>query len=59
MTSAQNRVEPAKLKVVKVLPALKDAELGEIYLLVDGGSDDHKLHVRTVAGWKKSAAALS
>ena len=56
MALAETKIEPAKIKITKVLPNLKDAELGEMYLLIDGGSDDHKIHIRTVAGWKKSAA---
>lgn len=54
---AANKVKPALAKIVNTLPNLRDAEFGEIYLLIsDSHADDKKLHVRSGTGWLKSAA---
>lgn len=53
-TKNVNRVEPPKVKIVNVLPKLKDAELGEMFLLMsDGDGDTNKIHVRVANGWLK------
>ena len=44
----QNFQKPAKAKIVKNLPALKNAELGELYY--DSAND--RLYIRLVDGWK-------
>jgi len=46
-TSAQNFVEPARVRIVSTLPDLGEAELGEIYLL----TSDMKLYIRCTSGW--------
>lgn len=51
-TSEQNFKEPAVLKIVKTLPALGEAELGEIYLLITDG----KIYVRCTSGYAYTAA---
>lgn len=54
--STVNFGKAPQVKVVTVLPSLKDAYIGDVYLLIDGGADNNKLHVRVAAGWIKSAA---
>jgi hypothetical protein len=52
-----NNVEAPKIKVVNTLPALGEAELGEMYLLIsDAHADDKKIHIRIATGWLKTAA---
>ena len=54
-TKSVNNIEPSKAKIVNTLPDLKDAELGEIYLLIsDGDTDTNKIHIRFINGWLKS-----
>jgi len=56
-TKTVNRVKPTKIKVVNTIPNLRDAELGEMYLLIqDSATDDKKIHIRVATGWLKSAA---
>lgn len=50
------RVEPPKIKVVDVLPSLREAEIGEMFFLIDGGSNTNKIHIRVTSGWLKTAA---
>jgi hypothetical protein len=51
-----NNVKAPIIKVVTVLPNLGNTKVGEMFLLVDGGSDNNKIHVRAVTGWIKTAA---
>jgi len=54
---AANRVEPPVIKIVNTLPALGNAEPGEMFLLIsDSHADDKKIHVRIMTGWLKTAA---
>lgn len=56
-TKAVNQVESPKIKIVNTIPDLKDAELGEMFLLIsDSADDDKKIHVRSSTGWLKSIA---
>lgn len=56
-TKSRNGVDAARVKIVNVVPPLNNTEMGEVYLLIqDGHADTLKFHVRTAAGWKKSAA---
>jgi len=56
-TKSVNNVDAPKIKIVNTIPALKNTELGEMYLLIsDGATDDKKIHVRVATGWLKSAA---
>ena len=53
-TKSRNNVEPARVKVVNTMPALGDAQLGEMFLLIsDSASDDKKLHIKVATGWLK------
>lgn len=57
-TKSVNQVEPPKIKIVNTIPDLKDAELGEMFLLISD-SDDHdkKIHIRVATeGWLRTAA---
>lgn len=52
-----NKVEPPKIRIVNTMPDLKDAEVGEMYLLIsDSHADDKKIHIRAATGWLKTAA---
>ena len=52
-TSNQNFIKhPARVKIVTTLPALEEAELGEIYLLTADG----RLYIRTTSGYGYTAA---
>ena len=54
-TKNVNHVEPPKIKIVNTIPDLKNAELGEMFLLIsDGDGDTNKIHVRVAAGWLKA-----
>ena len=56
-TKSRNTVNPPKIKVVNTLPALKNTEIGEMYLLiVDSDGDDKKIHIRVATGWLKTGA---
>lgn len=44
---AQNFSKPAKVKVVKTLPNLGNAEIGELYYDVTNA----KIALRTITGW--------
>jgi hypothetical protein len=52
ISSDQNFVEPARVKIVPTLPALGEAELGEMFLLTSDG----KIYVRITTGWVATAA---
>lgn len=61
VTTANNSnltfVEPPRLKVVNCLPTLGDAEIGEMFFLInDSSSDSSKIHVRINGAWLKTAA---
>ena len=56
MGTDERLVAPPQLRVIKVLPPLGTAQIGEMFLLIDGGADNNKIHVRTVSGWIKTAA---
>ena len=52
-----NNVEPAKIKVVNTIPDLKDAEIGETFLLIsDGDTYDKMIHIRVATGWLRTIA---
>ena len=54
--AAQVHVRAPKIRIVNVLPALGDAENGEMYLLIqDSHTDDKKLHIKLTTGWLKVA----
>ena len=56
-TKSVNRVEPPKIKIVNTIPALKNTEIGEIFLLIsDSATHDKKIHVRLATGWLRTAA---
>lgn len=56
-TQSVNYVNPPKIAVVNTIPALGEAELGEMFLLIsDSDSDDKKIHIRVATGWLKTAA---
>lgn len=42
----------SKIRVVSVLPAVKNSELGEMVFL----TGDSKIYVKIVSGWVKTAA---
>lgn len=46
--ATQTFKKPAKVKVVPTLPALGNAELGELYY----DSTNNRLYVRIITGWK-------
>ena len=48
---ASRRNNPCKAKLVEALPAIGDAELGEIYIDITA----NRIYVRTTAGWKYAA----
>lgn len=50
--SDMNFVEPAIAKIVKTLPGLGEAELGELFFL----TTDNKLYIRVTTGWLATAA---
>ena len=55
-TKSRNSVEPPKIKIVNTMPALKDAEIGEMFLLIaDSATHDKKIHVRLATGWLRTA----
>ena len=55
-TISRNGVEPPKIKVVNSLPTLGDAEMGEMFFLIDDSSADTlKIHIRAATGFIKSA----
>ena len=61
MVSTANSVsrtnnEPPRIKIVNTMPTLGDAEIGEMFFLVDDSSADTlKIHIRTATGFIKSA----
>ena len=56
-TKSVNRVEPPVIKIVNTLPELKDAELGEMFLLIsDGHGEDKAIHIRVATGWLHTAS---
>jgi len=46
--AGQNFQKPAKAKIVNTLPALGNAEIGELYYDLANG----RLYIRRVDGWK-------
>lgn len=46
---------PPRIKVVNTLPALANAKIGEMFLLLNG-DDANKIHIRVTSGWIKTAA---
>jgi len=57
-TKSVNQVEPCKIKIVNTIPDLKDAELGEMFLLIsDGATHDKKIHIRVATGWLRATVA--
>lgn len=55
-TKSVNNVEPPKIKIVNTIPDLKNAEIGEMFLLIsDGDTYDKQIHVRLATGWLRSA----
>ena len=56
-TKSANKVQPLKIKVVNTIPALENAEIGEMFLLIsDSATHDKKIHVRVATGWLRTAA---
>jgi len=56
-TKSANKVEPPSIKIVNTIPDLKNAEMGEMFLLIsDSATDDKKIHVRVATGWLKTSA---
>lgn len=56
-TKSVNQVEPPKIKIVNTIPDLKNAEIGEMFLLIsDSATHDKKIHVRLATGWLRTAA---
>lgn len=52
-----NKVEPPKIKIVNTIPDLKNAEIGEMFLLIsDSATHDKKIHIRLATGWLRTAA---
>ena len=52
-----NNVEPPKIKIVNTIPDLKNAEIGEMFLLIsDSATHDKKIHIRLATGWLRTAA---
>jgi len=51
-TSDQIFVEAPKIKIVKTLPDVGTAEIGEMYLL----TSDMKIYIRCTSGWGFTAA---
>ena len=56
-TKSVNNVDAPQIKIVNTIPELKNAAMGEMYLLIsDSATDDKTIHIRTATGWLKSAA---
>ena len=45
---ASGKTKPAKAKLMETLPALGDAELGEMFVDIT----NNRLYVRIISGWK-------